>query len=123
MEYTSDQAIYLQIAEMIFEKILAKEWQADERIPSVRELASNFQVNPNTIMRTYNYLQQENIIYNQRGIGYFLALDAFAKTQQLKKNHFLNNALPAFIKQAAILGYTLEELTILIKNQSNNENK
>ena len=53
MEFGKDQAIYLQIADLICENILSGEWAAETKIPSVRELAINLEVNPNTVMRTY----------------------------------------------------------------------
>lgn len=115
MEYNDQRAIYLQIADMICEKVLTGSWKADERVPSVRELASDFQVNPNTVMRTYNYLQQSEIIYNQRGIGYFLCEDAKQKTLELKKEEFLEKELPQFINKLTLLGYQLSDLESLIK--------
>lgn len=115
MEYNDQRAIYLQIADMICEKVLTGSWKADERVPSVRELASDFQVNPNTVMRTYNFLQQSEIIYNQRGIGYFLCEDAKQKTLELKKEVFLEKELPQFINKLTLLGYQLSDLDSLIK--------
>ena len=122
MDFNNEQAIYLQIADMIFEKILTQDWVEEERIPSVRELASSFQVNPNTIMRTYSYMQQEEIIYNQRGIGYFLSIDALKITRTIKRQQFLTKELPSLMKMSALLDYNIEELTTLITNYKN-ENK
>lgn len=122
MEYNDQRAIYLQIADMICEKVLTETWKPNERIPSVRELASNFQVNPNTIMRTYNFLQQTEIIFNKRGIGYFLAEDAKAKTMEVKKQEFLEKELPLFINKLTMLGYKISDIQSLIKTNKN-ENK
>jgi GntR family transcriptional regulator len=122
MEYNDQRAIYLQIADMICEKVLTDSWKEDERVPSVRELASDFQVNPNTVMRTYNFLQQSEIIYNQRGIGYFLSENAKQKTLELKKEEFLEKELPQFINKLTLLGYNLSDIQSLIK-ENNNENK
>ena len=122
MEYNDQRAIYLQIADMICEKVLTDSWKEAERVPSVRELASDFQVNPNTVMRTYNFLQQSEIIYNQRGIGYFLSENAKQKTLELKKEEFLEKELPQFINKLTLLGYNLSDIQSLIK-ENNNENK
>ncbi len=121
MEYNDQRAIYLQIADMICEKVLTGSWKADERVPSVRELASDFQVNPNTVMRTYNFLQQSEIIYNQRGIGYFLSEDAKQKTLELKKGEFLEKELPQFINKLTLLGYKISDLQSLIKSTKNED--
>ena len=76
MEFREPQAIYLQIAEYVCEKILLKIWTTDQKIPSVRELAVDLEVNPNTVMRAYEFLQNREIIYNKRGIGFFIKNDA-----------------------------------------------
>ena len=73
MEFTQPQAIYLQIGDYICENILRRSWHGGDRIPSIRELAMDVQVNPNTVTRTYAYLQDQGIIFNRRGIGYLSA--------------------------------------------------
>ena len=88
MEFHEQRAIYLQIGDYVCEKILRKEWLAEEKIPSVRELAVDLEVNPNTIVRTYGYLEGKEIIVKQRGIGYFVAKNGYEKALQLKKEYF-----------------------------------
>jgi GntR family transcriptional regulator len=110
MQFRESSAIYLQIADYICEKILLKQWKVDERIPAVRELAIQLEVNPNTVMRTYEFLQQQNIIYNQRGIGYFVAEDAAKNATLYRKNEFLDKELPALFRNMYLLGMDLEEL-------------
>lgn len=110
MQFRETSSIYLQIAEYICEKILLKQWKVDERIPSVRELAMQLEVNPNTVMRTYEFLQQQNIIYNQRGIGYFVAADAVKNATQYRKSEFLENELPSLFRNLFLLGMDVEEL-------------
>lgn len=122
MEYNDKKAIYLQIADLICEKVLSKVWVGGNRIPSVRELAADFEVNPNTVMRTYNYLQQEEIIFNKRGIGYFMDENAFSKTKELKRREFLSTELPGFVKTINLLDYSIEEINKLIKKEQD-ENK
>lgn len=72
MNYNTNQSIFIQIADRISDRVLSKEYQADGRIPSVRELAVEMEVNPNTVMRSFELLQNNEIIYNKRGIGYFI---------------------------------------------------
>ena len=76
MEFNSNKAIYLQISDMICDQILSGALAADDRIPSVREYGASVGVNPNTVMRTYEKLTNEGIIYNKRGIGYFISAEA-----------------------------------------------
>ena len=76
MKFTKPKAIYMQIADYICESILANELKEGDRIQSVREMAAQVEVNPNTVARTFSYLQEKERIYNQRGVGYFAADDA-----------------------------------------------
>ena len=110
MQFRDTASIYLQIADYICEKILLKEWKIDERVPSVRELAMQLEVNPNTVMRTYEFLQQQNIIYNQRGIGYFVGADAIKNATQYRKTEFMENELPALFRNMYMLGMEVDEL-------------
>lgn len=110
MQFRESQAIYLQIADYVCEKILLKEWKTDERIPSVRELAIQLEVNPNTVMRTFDFLQQQEIIYNQRGIGYFVGASAYKNALQYRKNEFGEKDLPSIFRNMYLLGMELDEL-------------
>jgi GntR family transcriptional regulator len=110
MEFRENQAIYLQIADHISERILAGTWKPGERLPSIRELAEASEVNPNTVMRSYNYLQDLGIIYNQRGIGYFVAEDAYDKTLELKKRNFIRRELPRIFRTMDLLHLTCADL-------------
>jgi DNA-binding transcriptional regulator YhcF (GntR family) len=110
MQFRESVSIYLQIADYICEKILLKQWKVEERIPSVRELAMQLEVNPNTVMRTYEFLQQQNIIYNQRGIGYFVSSDAIKNATQYRKTEFMENELPVLFRNMYMLGMDAQEL-------------
>ncbi len=122
MDFRNDQAIYLQIADYILEMILTSRWPEGEKIPSIRELAVEIEVNPNTVMRTYNHLQDQEIIFNRRGIGYFVAEEARKKAQLNKKKEFIHKELPRIIKTLDLIGITVDDLGQLIKQQSVNEN-
>ena len=121
MQFRESQAIYLQIADYVCEKILLKEWKTDQRIPSVRELAIQLEVNPNTVMRTFEFLQGKEIINNKRGIGYFVSADGISKATELRKTEFLQAELPKLFKTAQLLNISFEELqkqyTTFINNQ------
>ena len=115
MEFHKKDAIYLQIADIICEKILTREWDEGQKIPSVREMAVNIEVNPNTVMRAYAHLQEMDIIYNKRGIGYFVADKAYQTTLDLMKSNFIKNELPHVFKTLTLLEMDLEELQGLLK--------
>jgi GntR family transcriptional regulator len=110
MQFRESRAIYLQIADYICERILLKQWKPAERIPAVRELAVQLEVNPNTVMRTYEFLQSQEIIYNQRGIGYFVSPDAVKHATQYRKTEFIEKELPNIFRNLYLLGMDLGEL-------------
>lgn len=110
MEFKDKQAIYLQIADYICEQILLGKWPPGERIPSVRDLAAMIEVNPNTVMRTYDFLQGKEIIFNKRGIGYSADEKASEKILDYKKERFLATELPELFKNMYLLGIDMDEL-------------
>jgi len=110
MDFRDKQAIYLQIADYVCEKILLRQWPAGERILSVRDLGVELEVNPNTVVRTYDFLQQKGIIYNKRGIGYFAADDAMDRIQAYRKEQFLDVELPVFFRNLYLLNINMGEI-------------
>ena len=110
MEFRDNKAIYLQIAEFICERILLKQWAVGDKIPSVREMAVQLEVNPNTVARTVEFLQQKDIIFTKRGMGYFVSDEAVEKVLAFKKDDFLQNDLPLFFKNIQLLEIDFEEL-------------
>ena len=65
MNFKESKAIYLQIADRICDEVLLGQYREEERIPSVREYAAVVEVNANTVMRSYDYLQSQEVIYNK----------------------------------------------------------
>ena len=110
MEYSEHKPIYLQNVDLMQEKILCGEWREEERIPSVREMGAMVGVNPNTIVRSYQLLEAQDIIYNKRGLGYFVREGAVARIKENVKHEFIANELPQFKAKAQMLGITKEEL-------------
>ncbi|MFC5407991.1 GntR family transcriptional regulator [Larkinella bovis] len=110
MDFLDKKAIYLQIADYVCEKILLSQWPPGERIPSVRDLGVELEVNPNTVMRTYDFLQQKDIIYNKRGIGYFAADEAPARIKSFRREQFLETELPRFFRNLYLLDLRLEDI-------------
>ncbi len=110
MEFRDNKAIYLQIAEYVCEHILLGKWKVDEKVPSVRELAVELEVNPNTVMRTYDLLQNRNIINNKRGVGFFVADEALANVKSYRKTQFMDEELPVVFRNVYLLNIGFDEL-------------
>src|SRR5690606_8683932 len=121
MKFDDSQAIYLQIADYMGEQIIAGVWPAGERIPSVREIAGQLKVNVNTVMRAYGFMQDQNIIFNQRGIGFFAHEQARHRVMEFKKERFEKRDLPLVFRQAQILGITPETLALSYQHYLENE--
>ena len=123
MDFKDKKAIYMQIADRICDEILLGEFKAENRIPSVREYATIVEVNFNTVMRSFDYLQSLEIIYNKRGIGYFVAAEAKKIILSIRKETFLKNDTNDFFKQMYLLNISIEEITTMyneyIKQQEN----
>ena len=109
MNFKESKAIYLQIADRICDEVLLGQYQEEERIPSVREYAAVVEVNANTVMRSYDYLQTQGVIYNKRGIGYFVSVGARKLILSLRKEYFLKEEVDYFFKQIFTLGISAEE--------------
>jgi GntR family transcriptional regulator len=110
MEFRDNKAIYLQIAEYVCEHILLGKWKVDDKVPSVRELAVTLEVNPNTVMRTYDLLQNINIITNKRGVGFFVATEALANVKSYRKTQFMDDELPVVFRNVYLLNIGFDEL-------------
>lgn len=110
MDFNPNKAIYLQIVDHICENILLGTWTVESKIPSVRELAIDIGVNPNTVMRTYDFLQQQGIISNKRGVGFFVTIDSFAQIKKYKKEVFVKEDLPQVFKNIYLLEIPFDEL-------------
>lgn len=119
MDFKRQKAIYIQIADYLLENILAGVLTKGDKVQSVREMAATVQVNPNTVVRSFNYLQDREIIVNQRGIGYFVADDALEKTQALKREIFVQQDLPEVFKMMNLLNMSFEDVQNIYQRQAN----
>jgi len=110
MNFNNEKAIYLQMADRLCDEILAGQYHNDERIPSVREYAVLLQVNTNTAMKAYDQLARDEIIYNKRGLGYFVKPGAKEKILSARRTEFMEQQLPEFARNMRLLGITLNDI-------------
>ncbi len=119
MDFNNNQAIYLQIADYVCDHIQLREYKEGEKIPSVRELAVALEVNPNTVMRAYDHLQQQDIIFTKRGMGFFTQEQSATKILKMRKEQFLKEELPELFKKMQMLNIDFSE----IENQYKKHNE
>ena len=112
MNFTNDKAIYIQMADRLMDEILADKYKDDDRIPSVREYAVLLEVNTNTAVKAYDELSRANIIYNKRGLGYFVTPGAKKLILKERKQQFMPERLPELFRQMRLLGITLEDVKV-----------
>ena len=110
MEFSEPKGIYHQIADQIRDRILQGEWQAGERIPSIRELAIDLGVNPNTVTKSYQALMDRGIIENQRGRGYFVSANATATILDEMRARLVRDELPRLFQAMRVLDIGIDEL-------------
>lgn len=119
MDFKSTKGIYLQIVDNLCRQILEGQLQSGDRVSSVRDLAAEFEVNHNTVMRAYTNLQESGIFDNKRGIGFFVSEEALELIKEKEKANFFNQDLPEFLFTVKLLQLNsadLKELVTVIKN-------
>ena len=110
MIFKEQNPIYIQIAERICDEILQGQYPEGERLPSVREYAIQVEVNVNTLVRSYDWLSQNDIIYNKRGLGYYVCEGAAEHIREARRNEFFQNKLPEMLQTMQQLGITMQDV-------------
>ena len=108
--FNNDKPIFQQMADRLCDEILVQTYQDDERIPSVREYAVMLEVNTNTAVKAYEQLSRENIIYNKRGLGYYVTPGAREQILKQRRKAFLEQQLPELFRQMNLLGLGIEDV-------------
>ena len=111
MTFNNDKAIFLQMADRLSDEILAGKYQDDARIPSVREYAVLLQVNTNTAVKAYEELARDGVIYNKRGLGYFVTAGAKEQIMKVRRQEFMEQTLPELFRNMRLLDIGIEEVT------------
>lgn len=104
MIFSDSKAIYEQISERVCDDIISGKYKADGRIPSARDIGANFQVNPNTVVKSFELLARNEIIYYRRGMGYYVSSNALKRILDVRRKNFLRILLPDMFRQMKLLG-------------------
>ena len=110
MIYQNERAIYVRIAERICDDILSGKYAEEERVPSVRELAAEYEVNTNTALRAFDILQRDGILAQQRGIGMLVERGARRRIRAARRKAFLEHDMPDFFRRLRLLGMTIDDV-------------
>ena len=121
INYKSTKGIFLQIAENICQQILAGKLNAGDRIPSVRDLSGEYEVNRNTLLRTYSLLEESGVFTNKRGIGFFVSENAVEIILEKEKKEFFQTEMPELIQKVKLLKLTENDMSELIEALKRND--
>ncbi len=124
MIQTDNRPIYVRLADQICDRILLDEYRKLERIPSVREYAVSQQVNPATAARAFEILERQGVIFNKRGLGFFVAEDAVEVIRKMRLDTLLGEESELFFSRLAVLEVSPEQLKdmyteFLVNNKTN----
>lgn len=110
MEFKDNKPIYLQIADIICNEILAGTHPEGGRLPSVREYAVQMEVNVNTAVRSFDWLSQQEIIFQKRGLGFFVSEGGCSIIRSVRRDEFFHQQLPELFQSMQTLGISMEEV-------------
>jgi GntR family transcriptional regulator len=118
-EFDTTKPIYIQIMEKINKKIVRNEWKAGDKLPSVREMAVQTGVNPNTIQRTYSELERMGIVETRRGQGTFVTENV--EVIERLREQLKRDIVADFIRNMTELGFTINDIIASLKDFSRGE--
>lgn len=110
MDISTNKPIYQQITDYCLGRIMGGKWVTDERIPSVKELSVEMTVNNRTVLKAYDDLQADGIIYQKRGLGYYVSADARERILTRQREEFFSTTVPELKRQMKLLDISAEQL-------------
>jgi GntR family transcriptional regulator len=108
--WNGDAPIYIQLYQQVIKRILDGNIKEGEALPSVRKVAAEYQLNPVTISKAYQMLQDEQYVEKQRGKGLFVKSGATHNILEKERTSFLSTEWPQILQQISRLKLSVEEL-------------
>ncbi len=110
MNFKDGLPIYIQIADRLADEILAGKYEADGRVPAVREYSALLEVNVNTTSKAFELLVQRGVLYNKRGLGSFVSPQARQIILTSRRREFMERDLPEIFRKMRQLGLSPADL-------------
>ena len=120
MEFDNNIPIYIQVIDMIKKDIIQGKLAMGEKLPSTRELAVKYHINPNTAGRIYKEMEMQNICFTKRGLGTFVTEDS--KVVEVMRESMAEDLVNGFVKEMKDLGFSKEDLISVISSKYEKEN-
>lgn len=120
-DLNTNKPVYLQLVEQIQAEIISGNYKPGDKLPSVRDLATQATVNPNTMQRAMTELERDGLVYTNRTAGRFITSDE-ELIKQLKK-HYITQFIQEFLDRMNQLGLELDEIISYVNKISENNKK
>lgn len=117
MDFKDNKPIYLQITDLICNEILSGKHPEGGRLPSVRDYAVQVEVNVNTVVRSFDWLSQQEIIFQKRGLGFFVSEGAMNIIRQVRRDEFFRQQLPDLFEAIQTLDISIDEVVSRYQKQ------
>ena len=114
VEWNDKQPIYRQLRDLVAERIMDGSFPEGEAVPSVRQVAADYQINHLTVGKAYQELGQAGLLEKRRGLGMFVREGACTALTHNEKQQFIDEEVPAFIERARVLGMDVTEVVDLL---------
>jgi GntR family transcriptional regulator len=110
VEWSDSAPIYRQLKERVVAMMLDGDLKPGDALPSVRQVAAEYQLNPITVSRAYQELADEQLVEKRRGLGMYVTEGANARLLQSERERFLREEWPLVLERIQRLGLSIEEL-------------
>jgi GntR family transcriptional regulator len=118
LKFHNDRPIFLQIVADIEDQILSGRLQPEARAPAIRDYAITAEVNPNTVVRSFEILEDSGVIFKKRGLGYFVSPNAQDIIRNRHRDHFIEKQLPETIRKMNLLEIPLEKFLEIYQQET-----
>lgn len=115
--FKNDLPIYIQLAQQIENAILSGAYLEESQIPSTTEVSLAYKINPATVLKSFNMLADEKIIYKKRGVGMFVASGAVLKLNEKRKSAFMSEYVQNLVEEAKKLQIDKAKIISMIEGE------
>ena len=120
IEWNDKQPIYKQLKDMVVERIMDGSFAEGDAVPSVRQVASDYQINHLTVGKAYQELVDAELLEKRRGLGMFVTPGARKSLTHNEQHNFISEEVPAFADRVKILGLDMNSVTDRLLNMGGN---
>lgn len=121
VEWNDNQPIYRQLRDLVAQRIMDGSFPEGDAVPSVRQVAADYQINHLTVGKAYQELVDAGLLEKRRGLGMFVTAGACKALTSDEKEQFIDEEVPAFLERARVLGLDVKEVVELLLETGGND--